>query len=88
MEDIKKKKKLVKLLVMKIMIHAMENTVNGASSTFCSVEEEFNEFEHIPLKKYYQKLNTKRKKTKNQNRFSELRENYKKPSMYVDGVLQ
>lgn len=49
MEDVKKKKTLVKLLVMKSMIHAMENTVNGASSTFCIVEEEFNEFEHIPL---------------------------------------
>ena len=34
---------------MKIMIYEMENTVNGTSGTFCIVEEEFSEFEHMPL---------------------------------------
>lgn len=68
------------------MIYAMENTANGTSDTFCSVDEGISEFDTChqkPLSKIKH-----RKNFKDENRFSKLRENYKKTSMCVDGVLQ
>ena len=64
---------LVKLLEMKIMVYAMENTLNGTSGTFCIAEEETGEFEDMPLETTTEVKH--RKNIKSENIFSKQREN-------------